>query len=255
MLARAKQIAFSAGEIVLEKFASDFKISKKGTIDLVTDADLAAEKHIIHELKTYFPEHGVLGEEGGRIESLNDLVWIIDPIDGTTNFAHGFPYFSVSIALAKGSEVLLGVVYNPVTQECFSAERGYGAYLNEEPIQVSTTTKLQDSLLVTGFSYNINAGAEDNMKSFAEATKASRGVLRIGSAALDLCQVASGRLDAFWERELEPWDMAAGSLIVLEAGGTLTTCSGQEFEVYGNNIFASNGLIHAELQNILITNN
>lgn len=251
MLEKAKRIAMEAGNILVDKLNSDFTITQKGSIDLVTDADLASEKYIVEALQKVFPEHGIYAEEGGRASSESDLIWFVDPLDGTTNFAHRVPYFSVSLALIKGKEILLGVVYNPLSGECYTAERGKGAFLNGEKITISKTASLQKSLLVTGFSYSITTDTNDNMKTFEKVTKASQGVRRMGSAALDLCYVACGRFDAFWERRLQTYDMAAGALVVLEAGGQLTNCSGEPYDVLGNEIYASNGLIHEELLQIL----
>ena len=251
MLEKAKRIAMEAGNILVDKLNSDFTITQKGSIDLVTDADLASEKYIVEALQKVFPEHGIYAEEGRRASSEGDLIWFVDPLDGTTNFAHRVPYFSVSLALIKGKEILLGVVYNPLSGECYTAERGKGAFLNGEKITISKTASLQKSLLVTGFSYSITTDTNDNMKTFEKVTKASQGVRRMGSAALDLCYVACGRFDAFWERRLQTYDMAAGALVVLEAGGQLTNCSGEPYDVLGNEIYASNGLIHEELLQIL----
>lgn len=251
MLKQAIEIAFAAGKILVDKLNSDFTITQKGSIDLVTDADLASETYIIKELKKAFPTHGIHAEESGRAATSEVLIWYVDPLDGTTNFAHRFPYFSVSLALVRGSEVILGVVYNPVSKECFTAELGKGAYLNGKRIVVSKTPTLQESLLVTGFSYSVTTDANDNLQTFAQVTKASQGVRRLGSAALDLCGVACGRLDGFWERKLATWDMAAGALIASEAGAHLSTCSGKPYSVLGHDVCATNGLIHAELLEML----
>jgi myo-inositol-1(or 4)-monophosphatase len=253
VIRKATTIALAAGEILTAKLRTGVTIHHKGRIDLVTDADRASEAYIVKELQEAFPTHGILGEEGARIEGASDFLWVIDPIDGTTNFAHGFPYFAVCIGLVKGGEVILGVVHNPVSQECFVAERGNGAFLNGKKIAVSRQAVLRESLLTTGFPYDIATTAEDNMKSFEYTNKATQGVRCLGSAALDLCQVASGRLEGFWERSLHPWDIAAGSLIVSEAGGRVSSCAGQEFRALGHEICATNGLIHEELLEILAT--
>ncbi len=251
MIEQATQIALDAGKILIAKLKTGITIQHKGSIDLVTDADRASEEYIVEQLRAAFPNHGILGEEGARVEGSSDFLWVIDPIDGTTNFAHGFPYFSVSLGLLKGDEVVLGVVYNPMTEECFVAQRGSGAFLNGERIAVSTQATLQESLLTTGFPYDIATTTEDNMESFAHATKVTQGVRCLGSAALDLCHVAAGRLEGFWERSLQPWDIAAGSLIVAEAGGQVTGCKGQTFRAMGHEICATNGLIHDELMRLL----
>lgn len=251
LIERARQIAFDAGSILTAKLKSGITVEYKGSIDLVTDADRASEKYIVEEIQRLFPDHGILGEEGARVKGSSDFLWVIDPIDGTTNFAHAFPYFSVSMGLLKAGEVILGIVYNPVSEECFAAERGSGAYLNGEKITVSQKGAVQESLLATGFPYDIATTDKNNISTFGLATKASQGVRCLGSAALDLCQVASGRIDGFWERALNPWDIAAGSLIVTEAGGRVSDCHGQDFNALGHDICATNGLIHAELVNIL----
>ncbi|HBN96245.1 MAG TPA: inositol monophosphatase [Firmicutes bacterium] len=251
LIEQATQIALNAGKILTAKLETGITIEHKGSIDLVTDADRASEEYIVEQLRRVFPHHGILGEEGARVEGTSDYLWLIDPIDGTTNFAHGFPYFSVSLGLMKGDDVVLGVVYNPMTDECFVAERGGGSFLNGQRVAVSTQATLQESLLTTGFPYDIATTTKDNMKSFALASKVSQGVRCLGSAALDLCQVASGRLEAFWERSLQPWDIAAGSLIVEEAGGQVTGCGGQTFSAMGHEVCATNSLIHDDLVKLL----
>ncbi|NMB02379.1 MAG: inositol monophosphatase [Firmicutes bacterium] len=247
MIELARQVALGAGEILVRKLKQGISIEHKGSIDLVTDADKASEKYVVDQLQKLFPSHGILGEEGSRIEGTSDLLWVIDPIDGTTNFAHGFPYFSVSLGLIKGNEAVLGVVYNPASNECFWAEKGSGAFLNGTRIAVSKQDKVQASLLATGFPYDVATTSEDNLSAYERVTKASQGVRCLGSAALDLCQVASGRIEAFWERFLHPWDIVAGSLIVVEAGGRISGCLGQNFNPLGHEICASNGLVHDEL--------
>lgn len=251
MLTKARAVAFGAGKILLEKAKAGFDIEHKGSIDLVTDADRAAEEYVVSELTRLFPEHSILAEEGGLRAGSDEYVWVIDPLDGTTNFSHGLPHYAVSIALAKGGEIILGVVYDPVLNECFSAQLGGGAFLNDRPIQVSKTEFVLNSLLASGFPYDVATTDQDNMLPFERAMKASRGVRSMGAAALDLCQVACGRLDAFWERDLEPWDIAAGSLIVAEAGGKLSAYAGRLFDPFGDEVIASNGLIHAELLKII----
>ena len=251
MIDQATKIALAAGVILREKLEAGVSIEHKGRIDLVTDADRAAEAFIVQELRKVFPSHGILGEEGARIEGTSDYLWVIDPVDGTTNFAHGFPYFSVSLGLVKGDEVVLGIVHNPMSQECFVAERGSGAFLNGQKLSVSKQTTLEASLLTTGFPYDIATTDETNLKSFELVNKVSQGVRCLGSAALDLCHVASGRLEGFWERSLQPWDIAAGSLIVTEAGGQVTRCNGGGFSPLGHEICATNGQIHQELLHLL----
>jgi myo-inositol-1(or 4)-monophosphatase len=251
VIKRAIDIALAAGEILNEKLSSGVTVEHKGRIDLVTDADRAAEEFIVQQLERLFPRHGVLGEEGTQVEGSSDYLWVIDPVDGTTNFAHGFPYFAVSLGLLRGDDVVLGVVYNPQTKECFAAEKGSGALLNGRKISVSAQSTLEQSLLATGFPYNIDTAEENNLASFARANLITQGVRSLGAASLDLCQVAAGRLDAFWERSLEPWDIAAGSIIVREARGKVTSCQGQTFRTFGREICASNGLIHEGLVRLL----
>lgn len=251
MLDSVKEIAFGAGDILVQKLQAGVSIEYKGSIDLVTDADKAAEKYVVEELRKRFPSHGILGEEGSRIEGSSDFLWIIDPIDGTTNFAHGLPYFAVSLGLVKAGEMVLGVVYNPIARECFVAEKGSGAFLNDQKITVSKPNTLHTSLLATGFPYDVATTKQDNLAAYERATKASQGVRCMGSAALDLCQVAAGRVEAFWERSLQPWDIAAGALIVLEAGGQISSCTGESFDPLGHEVCASNGLIHDELLRLI----
>lgn len=242
------EIVHFAGEILVEKLESGFSIHHKDRIDLVTDADQESEKYVIEQLAREYPDYNICAEEQGWLRlSMGDFVWFVDPLDGTTNFAHGFPYFAVSVGLAKGDEMILGVVYNPVSTECFVAERGSGAFLNGQKIGVSSTATLQKSLLVTGFPYDVATTKNDNMDEFSGITRMTQGVRRTGSAALDLCNVACGRFDAYWEQKINPWDVAAGSLILTEAGGILSNCSGESFDLYGSQIVASNGLLHQEL--------
>lgn len=248
LLERTKEIVLLAGEILINKMESGFTITKKGSIDLVTDADKAVEEFLIEKLTQEFPGSAFYAEEQGWVAGEKDAdVWIIDPIDGTTNFAHGFPYFSISVALARGGEIILGVVYNPVWKECFTAEKGQGAHRSGRPIHVSTTSDLQNSLLVTGFPYDIKTTAADNMAEFARTTRLTQGVRRTGSAALDLCNVACGRFDGYWEQNISLWDVAAGALILQEAGGKVTDFYGKPLTNEVENILATNGLIHDEL--------
>lgn len=246
-----QEIAIGAGAILIEKFITGVSVQAKGSIDLVTDADKASEAFVVEQLRKRFPQHGILAEEGGRTQGSSDYLWVIDPVDGTTNFAHGFPYFCVSIALVKGEEVVLGVVCDPVRQECFTAEKGSGAFLNGKRIEVSASRTVHESLLATGFPYDVATSDVNNLEQFCRVNKASRGVRSLGAAALDLCQVAAGRLDAFWELALQPWDIAAGGLMVLEAGGRVTGCAGEKFNPLGHDVLGSNGLIHDELLNMI----
>lgn len=253
MLNFAIETAREAGQILLEKFGRKIQISKKGDINLVTEADLASEKHIIEKIKTYYPKHAILAEESGEAVIIGgDKIWkwIVDPLDGTTNFAHGYPCFAVNIALEYDDEIVLAVTYDPTRDELFSAEKGNGASLNGRKIRVSETERLSEALTVTGFPYNFA-----QKKNFAEhLTKfllTARGVRRDGSAAIDMAYVACGRFDGFWEEGLNPWDVAAGVLLIKEAGGQVTDYKGLPLNIYQPPICGSNGLIHAEMLEVL----
>lgn len=242
----AVQTARDAGAILREQLGK-VSIQYKGTVDLVTDADKASETLIGERISTAFPGHRVVGEEGIASDPGSDADgmyrWIVDPLDGTTNFAHGYPHFAVSIALAWDRTVLLGVVYDPMRDELFRAERGGGAFLNERPLRVTETTELIRALLATGFSYDLSERA-GQLEIWNELQGISQGIRRDGAAALNLCYVGAGRLDGFWERPLQPWDMAAGALIVEEAGGLVTDYDGGPHNVLGNSVIAGNAAIH-----------
>ena len=247
LLENAKDLAYAAGKILRDKLYSDFSIEFIGEIDLVTDADMASERLLTKAITTAYPRHALLTEEGGKLGNPDsEYLWVIDPLDGTTNFAHRLPYFSVSIALLKNGRPIIGVVYNPIADEMFAAELGRGAWLNDSQIKVSQTADLKSSLLCTGFPYNMHQ-PNNNIENYAKLVVQTQGVLRLGSAALDLCYVACGRLDGFWEMHLNPWDIAAGALIVQEAGGTVSGISRIEFDLTTGEILASNGLIHQAL--------
>lgn len=246
-LTLAKKTAREAGRILLSYFGHlkdvRYKSSRR---DPVSEADEAAEAYIAGRLKEAFPQYGFLGEEqtawGGK-----GARWVVDPLDGTVNFAHGLPIFCVSIALEKDGESVLGVVYNPVDREMFHAVKGGGAFLNNKPISVSSQKDLGKALIVTGFPYDIDKRADLILGYFNRMVKASQGIRRLGSAALDLCFVAAGRFDGFWELGLKPWDTAAGELIVREAGGKVTDLTGGEFKNEVGEIVASNGKVHGEM--------
>jgi myo-inositol-1(or 4)-monophosphatase len=253
MLNFAIETARDAGQILLEKFGRQINISKKGDIDLVTEADLASEALIIERIKSYHPRHSILAEESGEaviIGGENKWKWIIDPLDGTTNYAHGYPCFCVTIALEHEGDIVIGVTYDPTRNELFAAEKGNGASLNNKPICVSAEAKLADSLVVTGFPYDFKQkeNFERNLTNFLVK---SRGVRRDGSAAIDMAYVACGRFDGFWEEGLNPWDVAAGKLLIEEAGGQVTYYDGSPFSIYSPPICASNGHIHGEMLTIL----
>jgi len=251
----ALQAAEVGGTVLLEKFGTALQIRHKGDIDLVTDADLAAEAAIVQELRRTFPRHDILAEEGDYGSRSSSYQWIIDPLDGTTNFAHGLPWWAVSIALEVAGEVILGVVYNPVMGEMFVAEKGQGAWLNERPIRVSPTASLDQALLATGFPYDRKTSAANNYDHFVAFQQAAQACRRPGAASLDLVYTACGRFDGYWEMKLKPWDVAAGQLIVSEAGGRGSDFSGAGLDIHGAEILASNGLLHQPMLDILACGN
>jgi myo-inositol-1(or 4)-monophosphatase len=244
-------IAREAGTLLMHHFHQHLKIEYKGEADLVTAADRAAEVLIRERIRQQWPTHDVLGEEQGLSDQGSEYRWYVDPLDGTTNFAHGFPVFCVSIALEhkpleRKGERIAAVIYDPTRAELFSAEQGRGAWLNGEVIQVSKTATLKESLLATGFPSR-KRHKNPNIYFYHQITLHSHGVRRAGSAALDLCNVAAGRFDGFWEFNLNPWDTAAGVLIVEEAGGKVTRFNGSPFEINSHETVASNGLVHQAL--------
>ena len=248
----AIEAARQAGGILLDQVRSGFRIEHKQTIDLVTDADRASEQAIVERLRAAFPDHEILAEERGLTKARSSRYrWVIDPLDGTTNFAHGLPIYAVSIALECDGTIVLGVVLDPDRDELFIAEAGGGATLNGHPLRVSRTTALTDALLVTGFAYDIRESGQNNLDNFARFSVRAQGVRRLGAAALDLCYIAAGRMDGFWEMKLYPWDMAAGALMVTEAGGRMSDFGGGVFSIYGKELVASNGLIHDEMVDVL----
>ena len=253
MLNFAIETAQQAGQILLEKFGRKIQISKKGEIDLVTEADLASEKFIIERIKSHYPKHSILAEESGEAlssDGANSWKWIIDPLDGTTNFAHGYPCWCVTLALEYEGEIVVGVTFDPTRNELFAAEKGKGATLNNKPIRVSDTEKLSESLIITGFPYDFKL-REDFAKHLTEFLLKSRGVRRDGSAAIDMAYVACGRFDGFWEEGLHAWDVAAGVLLIEEAGGRVSYYDDSKFSIYQPPICADNGLIHVEMLEIL----
>jgi myo-inositol-1(or 4)-monophosphatase len=243
-------ISKQAGAYLLSQFGGDLLIEHKGRIDLVTHADRVSQKIIIKNIEKRFPGHAIVAEEGYDKSGKEGFSWYIDPIDGTTNFVHGVPIFCISIALYKELSPLFGICYNPASQETFCAEKGKGSFLNGKRIQVSTTWNLIDALVATGFPYE-----RENMGKVIErlftVVSGVQGIRRLGSAALDLCYVACGRFDAFWEMGLKPWDMAAGVLILEEAGGMVTSAEGTEFDLTKGNIAASNKVIHNKFLQLL----
>lgn len=245
------EIVHKTAEYLKSNLGRVKKISFKGAFNLVTEVDRKTEEIIIKTLKKHFPGDGFLSEEAGSREGNTGRKWVIDPLDGTTNYAHGFPVYAVSIALEENGKPLFGAVFDPERDELFTAERGWGARLNGKLIKVSETTKLEKSLLATGFSYKFRELKDNNIAHFEDFLFASQAVRRPGSASLDLCYVACGRFDGFWELELNPWDTAAGWLIVEEAGGEVTTFNRGGYNHYIKEILASNGKIHKEMSRIL----
>jgi len=251
------ETAREAGQVLLEKFGRKINISLKGDINLVTEADLASEKLIIEKIRSHYPKHSILAEESGESIAILDgdkrWKWIIDPLDGTTNYAHGYPCFCVTIALEHDGEIVVGATFDPTRDEMFSAEKGAGANLNNRRIRVSDAEKLGDALLVTGFPYDFKK-REDFAGHLTEFLLRSRGIRRDGSAAIDMAYVACGRFDGFWEEGLNPWDVAAGKLLIEEAGGKITYYDGSPLSIYSPPICASNNLIHAQMLEVLGNN-
>ncbi|PKN70339.1 MAG: inositol monophosphatase [Deltaproteobacteria bacterium HGW-Deltaproteobacteria-12] len=244
------KLAQEAGALLMEKFDQSIAVSYKGDINLVTEADKMSESLIIAAIRQNFPDSGILAEESPAIPGTR-LRWIIDPLDGTTNYAHGYPVFCVSIALEKDGLVELGVIYDPTRRDTFTAVRGRGAYLNGKRLAVSTTFDLNRSLLATGFPYDIRESKENNINYFNGMAKEVQAIRRAGAAALDMAYVAAGRFDGFWELKLQPWDVAAARLMIEEAGGEITEISGSSWNMLSPNILASNGRIHQQMIAVL----
>lgn len=246
-LEAAIEAAHLAGSYQRHCFATALKIDMKGDKNLVTEVDRESERLIVRHLLASFPAYNIVAEEGEYPQGDSPFRWIIDPLDGTTNYAHGFPWFCVSIGLEAEGEIVAGVIYNPVHNELFTVTRGGGAFLNGRSLQVSTRSPLKNTLLGTGFPYDCATDPDNNFAHFICFQKAARGIRRAGAAALDLAYVAAGRLDGFWELKLKPWDVAAGVLMVQEAGGVVSTFDGSPYNIYNHRIVASNGLIHADM--------
>jgi myo-inositol-1(or 4)-monophosphatase len=254
LLAAAIEAVIRAGDVQLAYLGRQIRVDKKGAIDLVTEVDIAIERAFRDTIADRFPGHVVLGEEfeeAGQRESASQYCWLFDPIDGTTNYAHGLPIFCSSLALEIDGEIVVGAVYDPNRRELFTAERGCGARLNGLPIRVSAADTLIDSLLVTGFHYGVHKDPGELMQLFEAFIRRSRAVRRLGSAAIDLCYVACGRVDAFYEKKLQPWDIAAGALIVQEAGGAVTTVDGHPFRSRAGSVLATNGRIHDPMVEVI----
>ncbi len=255
MIEDIKYIAQTAGEIIRGYFGKNFSVEFKSDVkNLVTQADKESEKAIIEFIKKKYPLHGILAEESGSQSKESDYLWVIDPLDGTSNFAHGLPIFSVSIGLQFKREIVAGVVYDIMRDKLYSAEKGSGAFRDNVRISVSKNSIIEKSFLVTGFPYNINENPENAFEKFIAMTKSARAVRRLGSAAIDFCYVAEGVFDGFWEVHLNPWDICAGKLLVEEAGGMVTDFIGQPIDIFDKTILASNGIIHKKMISILREN-
>ncbi|HOJ44134.1 MAG TPA: inositol monophosphatase family protein, partial [Syntrophorhabdaceae bacterium] len=244
----------ASGRIQKRYFGKRINIRHKGTIDLVTDVDMACQEEIIRLIKDNFPDDDIISEEKKNYFEGDRNRWIIDPLDGTTNYAHGYPFFCTSIAYEENHSVTIGVVYNPIFKELFYAKRNEGAYLNKKRISVSKIGNLKQALLSTGFPYDLPTSKRNNIENFISFIYEAQAIRRDGSAALNLCYLACGRFDGFWELKLKPWDMAAGSVIVEEAGGRITDFRGNRFDIYRDEIVASNGLIHEAMLYVLQRN-
>ncbi len=247
----AVELARKSGALLKGKFTKTHKIHYKGKINLVTEADKMSEDLIIEEINRKFPNHGILSEESPAIAGAGKLRWIIDPLDGTTNYAHGYPVFCVSIALEKDGKVILGVVYDPMRDEMFVAQHGKGAKLNGKKISVSPLKNISRSLLATGFPYDIRESKENNLDYFKAMAVNVQAIRRAGAAALDLAYLAAGRFDGFWELKLKPWDTAAGCFLVTEAGGVISDIAGSKWNLQSPSLLASNGLIHKQMIKVL----
>jgi myo-inositol-1(or 4)-monophosphatase len=250
-LAAAKEAARFAGMIQVEHLNRPHDIKLKGVSNLVTEVDVACERAIIESIQAKFPDHSFLAEEGGESAPGSPYLWIIDPLDGTTNYAHGFRRFCVSIGLAVEGVPQVGVVFNAVARELFTAARGQGAWLNGKPIAVSKTTKVEDALICTGFSYDKGKRLDRDLKLYVKVLPEAQSMRRSGCAALDLCDVACGRFDGFWELNLNAWDIAAGCLLIEEAGGKWTGIKGRPVDIYQKEFLGTNGLIHNEMVKII----
>ena len=256
MLNFAMQTARDAGGIIASRFGRVLQVSNKGDIDLVTESDLASENLIIERIKSHYPRHAILAEESGATDGIRDTPgrsewkWIIDPLDGTTNYAHGYPCYCVSIAVEREGKLEIGVIYDPTRDEMFAAERGQGATLNDRRIRVSAVDDLNRAMLCTGFPYNVRE-RPNFARDFVKFTMSAQAVRRDGSASLDLACVACGRFDGFWEDGLNPWDIAAGVLLIEEAGGRVTDFRGARLDIYTPRVLASNGLVHGAMMDVL----
>src|SRR6266498_1642563 len=251
ILQMTEVIIRQAGAMLLEGYGNVRQIQQKGVIDLVTEFDKRSEELIISSIQQKFPDHAILAEESGHNHTISEYQWVIDPLDGTTNFAHGIPIFSVSIGLLKNNSPVLGVVYDPLRNEMFSAEFGQGATLNNRPIRVSSRTDLGQAVISTGFPYDIRTNPQNNFAQFVQFQLRTQAVRHLGSAALDCTWTAMGRLDGYWEFGIKPWDIVAGALIVREAGGRVTSVDGDENFLSTDSILVSNSLLHEQMLRVL----
>ncbi len=242
---------YNGARVLRNHFGRISKIDQIGVFDLVTEADTESEKQIMETIRKVFPDHAILAEESGANKGTAEYQWLIDPLDGTTNYVHQLPFFTIAIALAVRGNIKLGLILNPMDGELYAAIAGKGATLNGKSIKVSSTASVSDSLLVTGFPYDFNEIVEPAMKRFSVCQQASQGVRRLGSAALDMCYLASGRFDGFWEQNLKPWDKAAGAVVAAEAGAVITNFSNQPFSINQKEILITNGRIHQEMLSLL----
>lgn len=248
----ARHLARKAGKLLAVKFTRHNPVYYKGTIDLVTEADRMSEEVILSEISRRYPDHGVLSEESEEKNGRTALRWIVDPLDGTTNYAHGFPFFCVSIALEKDGSVVLGVVYDPMRDDLFEASLAGGSSLNGTKLRVSSVDDLSRGLLATGFPYDIRESPDNNLNFFNAMAKKAQAIRRAGAAALDLAYLAAGRFDGFWELKLKPWDTAAGCLLVEEAGGVVSDMKGAKWDLFSPGLVASNGRIHEQMMEVLL---
>lgn len=247
----AIEAAVKAGEVLLRYYKTDLKIDYKGIINPVTEADRRAQSVIIKHIRSVFRDHSFIGEEDTRKRACEEFCWIIDPLDGTVNFIHGIPLFSVSIGLSHNGKIIAGVVYAPILKEMFVAQKDAGSYLNGKRIQVSGINKMVRSVVITGFSYDIHKDTDRALKRLGRILKSAEGVRRLGSAAIDLAYVACGRAEVFWEEGLSPWDVAAGSLIVQEAGGRVTDFMNGNDYLFGKSLIATNGKLHKHMVDLI----
>jgi myo-inositol-1(or 4)-monophosphatase len=254
LLPNVSATAVAAGRLLLRNVSGHRSVHFKGKINLVTEMDLKSEKLIVTQLRKLLPDASFLTEEGSAVENDSSYKWVIDPLDGTTNYAHTLPIWCVSIALEWRGEIVLGCVYDPNRDELFTAVKSKPARLNGRPIRVSERRRLDQSMLATGFPYDLQTSSINNLDHFVSFSKAARAIRRAGSAALDLCYLATGRFDGFWELKLHPWDTAAATLIVKQAGGKVTDFCGKPFSIYSERLLASNGAIHCQMIRVLATN-